>query len=149
MTTTLWGSGTPVPVVSGIDARLIEAENFLKTGDVTNWLATLNTLRTAGNIKLGTVSVPVMPVLVDPGTAASRVDLLFYEKAFWTFSRGQRLGDMRRLIRQYGRDASTVFPGTGGIQYRGVPYGPDVNLPVPYNEGVGNPNFHGCLDRAA
>jgi hypothetical protein len=149
MTTSLWGSGTPVPVVSGIDARLIEAENFLKTGDVTNWLATLNTLRAAGTLHLGTVSVPVMPALVDPGTAASRVDLLFYEKAFWTFSRGQRLGDMRRLIRQYGRDQTTVFPGTGGVHYRGVPYGPDVNLPVPQNELIGNPNFKGCLDRNA
>ena len=147
--TTLWDHGTSIPVVNGIDARLIEAENFLKNGDVTNWLATLNALRAAGNIKLGTVSVPVMPALVDPGTAASRVDLLFYEKAFWTFSRGQRLSDMRRLIRQYGRDQSTVFPGAGGPHYRGVPYGADVNLPVPYNESVGNPNFKGCLDRAA
>jgi starch-binding outer membrane protein, SusD/RagB family len=149
ITTTLWGSGTPVPVVSGIDARLIEAENFLATGDITNWLLTLNTLRTSGALKLGTITVPVMPVLFDPGTAAARVDMLFYEKAFWTFSRGERLGDMRRLIRQYGRDPATVFPGAGGNHYRGVAYGPDVNLPVPYNEGLGNPNFTGCLDRKA
>jgi hypothetical protein len=32
-------------VVNGTDARLIEAENQLKTGDVTGWLATLNGLR--------------------------------------------------------------------------------------------------------
>jgi hypothetical protein len=55
---------------------------------------------------------------------------------------------MRRLIRQYGRDQATVFPGTGGVNYRGVAYGPDVNLPVPFNEFV-DPNFKGCLDRKA
>jgi len=148
-TTSLWSNGTSVPVVSGIDARLIEAENFLATGDITNWLLTLNALRAAGTLKLGTITVPVMAPLVDPGTASARVDLQFYEKAFWTFSRGERLGDMRRLIRQYGRDPATVFPGTGGAHYRGVPYGPDVNLPVPYNESVGNTNFTNCLDRKA
>jgi hypothetical protein len=145
--TTLWDHGTPIPVFSGIDVRLIEAENFLKKGDNVNWLATLNGLRTSGTLHLGTVSVPAMAPLVDPGTADARVSLLFYEKAFWTFSRGQRLGDMRRLIRQYGRDQAAVFPT--GTHYRGVPYGTDVNLPVPYNESVGNPNFQGCIDRKA
>ena len=145
-TTNIWAQSTSIPVFNGIDARLIEAEAFLKAGDVTNYLATLNTLRTAGNITLGVNNVPVMPVLADPGTAAARVDLLFREKAFWTFSRGQRLSDMRRLIRQYGRDQATVFPT--GTHYRGVPYGTDVNLPVPTDE-LTNPNFKGCLDRKA
>ena len=31
------------------------------------------------------------------------MDLLFSERAFWMFATGHRLGDMRRLIRQYGR----------------------------------------------
>ena len=145
-TTNVWGQSTSIPVFSGLDARLIEAEAFLKAGDATNWLATLNTLRAAGNIKLGTLTSPVMPALTDPTTAAARVDLLFREKAFWTFSRGQRLSDMRRLIRQYGRDQATVFPV--GTHYRGVPYGTDVNLPVPTDE-TNNPNFKGCLDRKA
>lgn len=145
-TTTLWGQSTSIPVFSGIDARLIEAEAFLKAGDNTNYLATLNALRSAGTIRLGTVNVPVMAALVDPGAAATRVDLLFREKAFWTFSRGQRLGDLRRLIRQYGRDQATVFPV--GQHYRGVPYGSDVNLPVTDQEN-NNPNFKGCLDRKA
>ncbi|HVT39042.1 MAG TPA: hypothetical protein VHE78_08350, partial [Gemmatimonadaceae bacterium] len=145
--TSLWKSFTSVPVFNGIDARLIEAENFLKNGDNTTWLATLNALRTSGTLRLGEVAVPAMAPLTDPGTPDARVDLLFYEKAFWTFSRGQRLGDMRRLIRQYGRDQATVFPT--GTHYRGVPYGTDVNLPVPYNESVGNPKFSVCIDRKA
>jgi hypothetical protein len=146
-TTTIWDRSTSVALVNGIDARLIEAENFLKKGDVANWLATLNALR-ANPPKLGTVqpTAAQLPPLADPGTTQARVDLLFYEKAFWTFSRGQRLSDIRRLIRQYGRDQATLLPG--GTHYRGVPYGNDVNLLVPFNETV-NPNFQKCTDRSA
>ena len=56
------------------------------------------------------------------------------------------LGDMRRLIRQYGRTAATVFP-TGAMRYRpGNNYGNDVNLVIPFIER-NNPKFNGCLDR--
>jgi hypothetical protein len=51
---------------------------------------------------------------------------------------------MRRLIRQYGRTQDQLFPG--GTHYRGVPYGTDVNLPVPQDE-QNNPNFVVCADR--
>jgi hypothetical protein len=142
-TTTLWGRSTSLPAVNGIDARLIEAEAQLKAGDVTGWLASLNALRAAPP-KLGDIQPAVMTPLTDPGTATARQDLLFREKAFWTFSRGQRLGDMRRLIRQYGRAADAIFPT--GTHYRGVPYGTDVNLPVPQDE-QNNPNFVSCADR--
>jgi len=37
--------------------------------------------------KLGEVQPTVLPPLVDPGTADARINLLFREKAFWTFSR--------------------------------------------------------------
>ena len=87
--------------------------------------------------------------LADPGTAAGRVDLLFRERAFWTFATSTRLGDMRRLIRQYGRAANTVFPI--GTYHRGGNYGPDVNFPVPDQERQ-NPNYSdgiACLDRNA
>jgi len=87
----------------------------------------------------------VMANLTDPGTPDSRLDLLFREKAFWTFSRGERLGDMRRLIRQYGRTVDQVYPM--GNHYRGAPYGTDVNLPMTTAEKNGNPNFSECLDR--
>lgn len=145
VTTTLWGRSTSIPVVSGVDARLIEAEAQLKAGNASAWLATLNALR-ATPPKLGDVQPRGLAPLVDPGTRASQVDLLFYEKAFWTFSRGQRLADVRRLIRQYGRAQETLLPV--GAHYRGVQYGSDINLPVPTNE-LSNPNFKGCLDRKA
>jgi hypothetical protein len=75
-----------------------------------------------------------------------RVDLRFRKKAFRTFSRGQRLGDLRRLVRQYGRAPGDVFPM--GTHYKGGTYGSDVNLPVPADE-QNNPNFERCLDRSA
>jgi hypothetical protein len=143
-TTTLWGQSTNISVFNGIDARLIEAEAFLKAGNTTSWLATLNLLRTQPPQALGAITVTAMAPLADPGDAASRLALTFREKAFWTFGRGQRLSDMRRLIRQYGLAEANVFPT--GTHYRGVPYGTDKNLPVPQDE-TNNPNFTGCIDR--
>lgn len=145
VTTSLWLQSTTVALVNGLDARLIEAEAFLSAGDVTNFMASLNALRAAPP-KLGEVQPPVMAALTDPGTATARQDLLFREKAFWTFGRGQRLFDMRRLIRQYGRTQDQVFPT--GTHYRGIPYGTDVNLPVPQDELNNNPlALNGCTDR--
>jgi starch-binding outer membrane protein, SusD/RagB family len=145
--TPLYGQTTPIAVVNGIDARLIEAEAALNANDPVKMLAILNALRAAPP-QIGTVTPAAssLPPLVDPGTLEGRVNLLFREKAFWTFTRGQRLGDLRRLIRQYGRTPETTFPE--GVHYRGGTYGPDVNLPVPFAE-TNNPNFQGCLDRDA
>jgi hypothetical protein len=148
--TQLYDRLTPIDVVNGIDARLIEAENQLKLDDVAGWLATLNGLRTGANrvTTIGTVtlSATALPALTDPGTAAARVNLLFREKAFWTFARGQRLGDERRLVRQYGRASTDVFPE--GVHFKAGNFGSDVNLPVVTDE-ENNPNFTGCLDRKA
>ena len=148
--TTLYDRLTPIDVVNGTDARLIEAENQLKTGDVSGWLATLNGLRNGTNrvLTIGTVtlSATALPNLTDPGTPDGRINLLFREKAFWTFARGQRLGDERRLVRQYGRPSTAVFPE--GVHFKAGNFGSDVNLPVVTDE-ENNPNFTGCLDRNA
>ncbi len=71
-------------------------------------------------------------------TRTPRRRCFFREKAFWTFGRGQRLPDLRRLVRQYERTEDKVFP-TGGY-FKGGTYGHDVNLPVPSSEQV-NPQF--------
>jgi len=124
-----------------VEARLIEAEAALQAGDVPTWLAKLNHLRE-------TAITPALPDTTDPGTPGARVDLLFRERAFWLFLTGHRQGDMRRLIRQYGRDQSQVYPtglypgGTGA-------YGSDVNAPIPALERQYNPKFTGCLTRGA
>jgi hypothetical protein len=145
-TTTVWGRTTPVPVVNGIDARLIVAEARLRANDFAGMMTILNGLRAAPP-KLGEVQPTVMAALPVPTTMADAVNVFFREKAFWTFSRGQRLGDLRRLIRQYNRTEDNTFPS--GAHYKGGDYGDDVNLPVPKAEEGNNPNFRGCLDRNA
>jgi len=150
-TTTLWSQTTPVPLVSGLDARLIEAEGLLRAGDYPGMMTILNGLRAAG-LKLGEIQLKTtdLPALATPTTPAAAEQLYFREKAFWTFSRGQRLGDMRRLIRQYGRAANTVFPT--GPWHKAGSYGSDVTIPLPLAE-QNNPNLptsaSTCIDRVA
>lgn len=136
----------PVPMVSGIDARLIEAEARLVATDLQGMTDILNALR-ATPPAIGTFQPAAMTPLATPADQPSAISLFFREKAFWTFGRGQRLGDLRRLIRQYGRTEDQVFP-TGTYFKGGQPYGHDVNFPVPDVERV-NPQFKGCIDRNA
>jgi hypothetical protein len=136
----LWTTrGSTVAILQGVEARLIEAEAQLAAGGSGPALTILNDAR-------GTV--PGLVPLADAGTPEAREDQLFRERAFWLFGRGHRVGDMRRLIRQYGRAANTVFPT--GDWHKGGSYGTDVNMPVPQSE-QNNPNVGGetCLDRDA
>ena len=143
--TTIWARSTAVAVTNGVDARLIEAEAALRAGNAAGMITILNALR-ATPPKLGEVQPSGLAPLTDPGTEAGRVDLLFREKAMWTFGRGQRLGDLRRLIRQYGRTADQAFPT--GQHYKGGQYGSAVNFEIPSDED-NNPAFTGCTDRNA
>jgi hypothetical protein len=138
----LWTASTsPVTIVSGVEARMIEAEAQFKAGQPAAAMATINAAR---------ATVAGLTPLTDPGTDAGRVDLVFRERAFWMFSTGHRTGDLRRLVRQYGRAENTVFPT--GNWHKGGNYGADVNLPVPQAE-QNNPNLPAsastCIDRAA
>jgi len=134
-----------VPVATGIEARLIEAENQLKTGGA--WLATLNALRAAPHTygQVSTTATSLAP-LVDPGTPAAEQDMLFRERAFWMYMTAHRLGDLRRLIRQYGRTQDKVFPT--GSYFKGGTYGSDVTL-VPSQVETNNPKWQACTDRNA
>jgi len=145
--TTLWARTDPTPIWSGIDARLMEAEAKLNANDFAGMMTILNALRTAPQ-NLGAITTPAMSTLATPATKADAVNLFFREKAFWTSSRGQRLGDLRRLIRLYGRaaDGSDTFPT--GTFFKGGSYGGDVNFPMTVDE-TNNPNFTKCLDRKA
>jgi hypothetical protein len=135
----------PIPMVSGIDARLIEAEAQLHGGTIAGMMTILNALRTAPP-RIGNYQPANMTALATPGTQTAAEDLFFREKAFWVFGRGQRLGDLRRLIRQYSRTEANVFPR--GSYFKGGTYGTDVNFPVPDLE-LPNPQFKGCIDRNA
>ncbi|MBC7897396.1 MAG: hypothetical protein H7066_18405 [Cytophagaceae bacterium] len=128
---------SPVELAGGIEARLIQAEAALAANNVNAFLGFLNGARAT--------RTDLTP-LTDPGTQAARVDMLFRERAFWTWLTAHRIGDMRRLIRQYGRNAETVFPT--GAYFKGGQYGTDVNL-IPSNAERNNAGFTGCADRNA
>jgi hypothetical protein len=127
----------PVPLATGIEARLIEAEALLDAGDATGWLNKLNAAR---------ATLSSLTPLSDPGTPAARVDLLFRERAFWMYFTSHRVGDLRRLVRQYGRAPNTVWPT--GNYFKGGVYGTDMNLP-PAQAEKNNPGYTGCTDRNA
>jgi hypothetical protein len=83
-----------------------------------------------------------LPALTLAGSQAAQVDQLFKERAYWLYLTSHRLGDLRRLVRQYNRPVESVFP-TGSYHKSGT-YGTDVNVPIPQAED-NNPNF----DRSA
>jgi hypothetical protein len=143
-----------VVVADGIEAALIAAEHEQKSNDPA-WLDTLNTLR--ANTTLlnrppytypGMAAPSALPALNDPGTTSGQVDLLFSERAFWMYLTGHRLGDLRRLINQYGRGAETVFPSGTYQGAAGGSMGSDLNFPIPIDE-QNNPSAPACTDRDA
>ena len=110
VTQSIWANTGQIPLVSGIDARLIEAEAKLQASDIAGMMAILNALRTTpqthGHVPTRRVAGADHAGI--PGGGA--YGLFFREKAFWSFGRGQRLGDLRRLIRQYSTAAASVGP---------------------------------------
>jgi hypothetical protein len=142
----LYGQDDPIPMLSGIDARLIEAEaqlNKKSPAGIAAMMVILNNLRT-NPPAIGSYQPDAMAPLALPATQDAATTLFFREKAFWTFARGQRLNDMRRQLRQYGRTEAQVYPT--GPYFKGGTYGNSLMLPVPNSEGP-NPQFHGCLDQ--
>lgn len=135
-----------VVLADGIEARLIEAEARLQGGtqaDRDAVLVVLNNLRATG-----ITGKPIAALTSAGATQAAAVTQLFQERAYWMYMTGHRLGDLRRLVRQYGRDAETVFPTGEQAPPMSGPYGTDVNAPIPATER-NNANFNGCLDRKA
>ena len=137
------GQASSIPMVTGIEARLIEAEAALQanrndtspTG--TGWLGILNSLRATG-------ITPAMAPLADPGSFDARVNMLFRERAFWMYGTGHRMGDMRRLLRQYGRAEAQTWPK--GVYKAGVSYGNEVVFILTLSEQA-NPNVRTCADK--
>jgi hypothetical protein len=147
-----------IPLATGVEARLIEAEAALRAGQTATFLSILNTLRANTNLYRCPRNPP--PNYTCPGTLAPLVltgtetqtqleNLLFRERAFWMFSTAHRLGDLRRLARPvaeggYGRAYDTVFP-TGPYHKGGAPYGPEGSFLVPVDER-NNPQYPGSCD---
>ena len=134
-----------VTIADGVEARLIEAEAALRAGNAAAALTILNGLRSnAALLTLRGYSAGSLAPLALATTPAAQVDQLFKERAYWLYLTSHRLGDLRRLIRQYNRGAETVFP-TGSYHKSGT-YGTDVNTPIPQAED-NNPKFDrsGCV----
>lgn len=140
-----------IPLASGVEARLIEAEAQLRAGNFSGaggTLAILNTLRSSAAALLTVLhpqqvqtfqsALPMAP-LADPGTADAQRQLFFQERALWLYNTGHRLGDLRRLVRQYGLAQSAVFPS--GPFYRGGNYGSNVAFYVRFEE-QNNPQYN-------
>lgn len=130
---------TAFTIASGIEARLIEAEAALRAdpeGGV--WLQQLNALRQTVGLADTT----------DPGVVTARVDLMFRERAFWLYLTAHRQGDLRRLIREYGRAPNTVYP-TGTYPGGNGAYGDEIVVRVPASEQDFNPKYGGCFHRNA
>jgi hypothetical protein len=142
----------PLPLASGVEARLIQAEAALAAGDGPGMIGYLNDLRADWyNLMVGMFpgaeldAGATLAPLTDPGTADARRDLLFYEKAFWLFGTGHRLGDLRRMVRQYGVNQASIFPS--GAYHKGGVHGADVVFPLDFDEEGNNPNYqHSMCD---
>ena len=131
---------SPVTIADGVEARLIEAEAALRAGDATGALAILNDLRSDVDLRdVREYGEGTLPLLALAGSPEAQVDQLFKERAYWLYLTSHRLGDMRRLVRQYNRPTESVFP-TGAYHKSGT-YGTDVNIPIPQAED-NNPNFN-------
>jgi hypothetical protein len=124
---------SPTPLATGLEAKLIQAEILLLQNDIAGFVESLDVVRAYFGL----------PPVEDPGTTEESVNLLFSERAFTLYGMGQRLGDLRRLVSVYGREASTVFP-TGAYHRSGL-YGTDGNFPVPLPSR--GPGFTGCTVR--
>jgi hypothetical protein len=118
-----------VTYASGVEARLIEAEAQYRAGSYANALTILDALRATAGLN------PLVPA----ATARAQEDQIFAERAFWLFGTAHRLGDLRRLVKQYTRNAETVFPT--GAYFKGGAYGTQVALRVPQEEEQDNPNY--------
>ncbi|MEX2583416.1 MAG: hypothetical protein WD766_09080 [Gemmatimonadota bacterium] len=140
---------SPTVLASGVEARLIEAEAALNQGasGVPQFVSIHNDIRDdVGLAPLNLVDVAAM-------SQPERVDLHFEERAYWLYLTSHRLGDLRRLLWDYGRAQADVFPV--GPYFRGTPpdgvatgndYGTHTNYPVHIDER-NNPNFEDCLTR--
>jgi hypothetical protein len=142
--------GSDAPLATYVEAQLILAEHLSAAGMSADYLPVLNALRANVAALLPTVGIVpqgqvALEPLVDPGERDARILQLYAERAMWLHLSAQRLGDLRRLIRVYGFGEADVFPT--GNTITNLPFGNDVNFPVPLMEG-NNPEFDGqCLDR--
>jgi hypothetical protein len=123
-------------LADGVEARLIEAEAALNSGG--DWIGILNALRDDSEtlIPLRTTMVMddlTLAPLAATGTPEGDLMLLMEERAWWMWGTGHRLGDLRRLVRNYTMNAEDVYPS--GDYHKGAFYGTDVVFLLDFDEG--------------
>lgn len=131
-----FGSGSlRFPLARWVEAKMIEAESYMNADDPI-WIDKINDARRSVSL----------PDTVDPGNRTARVNLLFRERAFWFYLEGSRLGDMRRLVKQYGRSASSVYPMGNYTQHQKYSvYGAAYVFSPPSSEYSNNYSYEGCI----
>jgi len=147
---------TSIPLASGVDARLIEAEAALHANNIGLWTSLLDELRAIAPSTYVHAVNAIAPLSDDSTTTASsdlRIDVMFRERAFWLFGTGKRLADMRRLVRRYNRTVDQVYPHggyIGAMQNSDITtYGGDISLAIPSPTTTQNPQYHGCMGGSA
>ena len=121
---------SPIPLATGVEARLIEAEAALRSGDLVTFMARINAARAT---RTG------LAPLVAPATTRAQEDLLFRERAFWFWGTAHRVGDLRRLMKApYNRTQAETWPT--GAYFKGGTFGTDVSL-RPSQAEQNNPNY--------
>jgi hypothetical protein len=133
-------------IANGIEGRLMVIENELQGGNAAAWTQVFNDLNTLRASALnGVKAVPAMTADSLPTSQTQAVNLYFKERAYWLWLTGHRLGDLRRLVRDYGRDPESVFPTGQLTSPLAGTYGTSTSVTIPKSE-TNNPNFQGCLE---
>jgi hypothetical protein len=110
-------ANSPVPLATGVEARLIEAEAALQAGDPATYLLKINDARASRGLA----------ALPPPVGLAAQQDQLFRERGFWFWGTAHRVGDLRRLmLAPYSRTQAQVWPS--GQYFKGGAFGADVSL---------------------
>lgn len=130
------GGTLTFPLARGVESLLIQAEYALQQ-ERPDWIDYINEAR----------AIVGLSALTDPVNRDGRVDLLFKERGYWFYLEGVRLGDYRRLVRQYARNPYSVYPTGLYTQSSGeIPfYGDAWVFGVPKDEYVDNYRYKGCL----
>jgi len=134
--------------VTFTDDPLTPGTTPVRAVHVTELRAAINTLRTNTALyptaQTGFTRGPNRTSIADTFAGnTSRMKTNFRERAFWMFSTGHRLGDMRRMVRQYAYPADSIYPRSS--YYKGGAFGTALMLPVPFEE-INNPNFTQCTN---
>ena len=134
-------------IANGIEGRLTVIENELQGGNAARMGTGVRGFEHASRQRIERRRRGSRDDGGQPADVAGRrpSTLFFKERAYWMWLSGHRLGDLRRLVRDYGRDAEAVFPtGALTLPLAGT-YGTSTSITIPRSE-TNNPNFKGCLD---